>query len=162
MSTDGTRRIKVAIAGALGRTGRSTVETALADSRFEVVAALTIGHSDGVGMTLSGGQDSVVVTEQFPDRACDVLIDFSAPEGTMAWLDHCTRLGMAFVTGVTNLSKAQMSEVRRAGQSISIVLYDKNHRKVPDCSHVQRLMEFSFTGSTIACHHQGDFIGFLK
>ena len=51
----------------------------------------------------------------------DVVIDFTAPEATMAHLALCREAGKQMVIGTTGLSEAQRDAIREAGQSSGIV-----------------------------------------
>lgn len=112
--------IRLAVAGALGRTGRRVVELALQDDRFEVVAALTAPECTAAETIIRGGQGSAPVSTTLSAQ-CDVLIDFTLPAGTMAWLEVCRARGIAFVTGVTGHSEAQRAEIRRSAATIPIL-----------------------------------------
>ena len=112
--------IRLAIAGALGRTGRRVTELALGDARFRVVAALTSPHDRQIGEVVHGGDSSVTVTDSIP-ADCDVLIDFSLPEGTMAWLDWCQIRGTPMIIGVTGHSASQRERMDRAAAKIAVL-----------------------------------------
>ena len=73
--------IKLAVAGATGRTGRCAVGMALADARFEIAAALTAPGCSLAEVRLRVADGEVDVTQTL-DVPCDVLVDFSLPDGT--------------------------------------------------------------------------------
>jgi 4-hydroxy-tetrahydrodipicolinate reductase len=50
------------------------------------------------------------------------LIDFTRPEGTMAHVAVCRRLGVSMVIGTTGFSAAQKAEIAEAAQDIPIML----------------------------------------
>jgi 4-hydroxy-tetrahydrodipicolinate reductase len=52
----------------------------------------------------------------------DVLIDFTLPEGTMAWLDRCIDHRLPMVIGVTGYEEEQLERIRTAAKSIPIVM----------------------------------------
>lgn len=112
--------IRLAVAGALGRTGRRVTEMALADPRFEVVAALGSTEGRQSGVEIRGGDRSIRVSEKLAG-SCDVLVDFTLPAGTMAWLGECRRLGVAFVSGVTGLSGEQLKRIEESGRAIPVM-----------------------------------------
>ena len=53
---------------------------------------------------------------------CDVLIDFTRPEGTLAHLAVCRALGVNAVIGTTGFSEAQKTEVAEAARHIAIMM----------------------------------------
>ena len=76
---------KVALAGAGGRMGRTLIDAVLADRELELAAAFDVARSPSVGSKageLEIGSDASVAAD------CDVLIDFTRPEGTLANLKH--------------------------------------------------------------------------
>lgn len=112
--------IRLAVAGAAGRTGRCVVEKAMKDDRFTVVAALTATGGPQCGTTLGERGNEITISDTLNDT-CDVLIDFTLPEGTETWLATCVRLGIAMVTGVTGLDERQAAIMHAAARTIPIV-----------------------------------------
>ena len=116
--------IKLAITGAAGRMGRRVTALAIESDRFDVMAALEqTGHESigkDVGELGGVGTFGLKVTHTLED-APDVLIDFSLPEGTLAWLDVCRKRGLAMVSGTTALTESQQAEIVDAATQIPIV-----------------------------------------
>ncbi len=112
--------IRLAVAGANGRMGRCVLELAGCDERFEIAAALTSGEPALVGSTLPIGDGHVSVTDQL-DVECDVLIDFTLPSGTMAWLEICERRRLPMVIGATGHGEEQLSRIAQTANTIPIV-----------------------------------------
>ena len=100
--------MKVAIAGASGRMGRTLLEAVRSDPGFELAAALDVTADPASGIT----------TDLRAIARADVLIDFTRPEGTLVHLEHCK----AAVIGTTGFSPAQKASVEAAAQRIPIVL----------------------------------------
>lgn len=113
--------IRVAVAGAGGRTGLCVVRQALRDDRFEMVAALTAASDPRCGSTVSVENTQVELVADLRAEA-DVLIDFTLPEGTMAWLDRCVDRGLPMVIGVTGHDEEQLERIRTAAGTIPIVI----------------------------------------
>lgn len=118
--------VRVAIAGAGGRMGRVLIEATL-DSRdlaltgaLEVVKSPAIGTDAGercgrsTGVPVAFDADAVA-------RACDVLIDFTQPSGTLAHLASCARAGTAAVVGTTGFDDAGKTEIAAHARVIPIV-----------------------------------------
>jgi 4-hydroxy-tetrahydrodipicolinate reductase len=104
--------------------GRRLAAVAIESQRFDIVAALE--HRDSaeigrdVGELAGTGTFGVKVSAELAGP-CDVLIDFSLPEGTLQWLDACRRRGAAMVTGTTGLTQSQQAEIADAASVIPIV-----------------------------------------
>ena len=116
----GHNMIRLAIAGATGRTGRSVLERALGDDRFTVAAALSVTDDPACGSNLRAGSTEVPITDRL-EAACDVLVDFTVAAGTMAWIDVCTDRKVPMVTGVTGHDEHQLARIREASATIPIV-----------------------------------------
>jgi 4-hydroxy-tetrahydrodipicolinate reductase len=102
--------MKVALAGAGGRMGRTLIDAVLADRELELGAAFDVaaGVHGGVKITSDPGAAA----------ACDLLIDFTRPEGTLANLKHAR----AMVIGTTGFSAAQKKTIADAAQRMPIVM----------------------------------------
>ncbi|MGB2985114.1 MAG: dihydrodipicolinate reductase, partial [Phycisphaerae bacterium] len=72
--------IRLAVAGATGRTGHRVVELASRDNRFTLAAALIEPGRSLSGFTMRVGDGDVLASETL-DAPCDVLIDFTVAEG---------------------------------------------------------------------------------
>jgi 4-hydroxy-tetrahydrodipicolinate reductase len=53
---------------------------------------------------------------------CDVLVDFTRPEGTLNHVGLCRRLGIKMVVGTTGLQPAQKAVISDAARTIPIVM----------------------------------------
>jgi 4-hydroxy-tetrahydrodipicolinate reductase len=107
--------MKIAIAGAGGRMGRTLVEAVMADRELELGYAFDIPGSPALG-TKAGAL--TIAADAAQASSCDVLIDFTRPEGTLANLRHAR----AMVIGTTGFSAAQRSVVAEAAKRIPIVM----------------------------------------
>ena len=118
--------IKIAIAGAGGRMGRTLIEAVLAAPRCELTGALDVPNAPllgtDAGMSL-GVQTGVNITSDL-DQAlagADCLIDFTRPEGTLVHLGRCEALGVAMVIGTTGFDDAGKQAIGDAANKIPIV-----------------------------------------
>jgi 4-hydroxy-tetrahydrodipicolinate reductase len=102
--------MKIAIAGAAGRMGRTLIEAVQADREVELGAAFDVPGTPAGSPKISA--DPAVAA------ACDVLIDFTRPEGTLAHLKHAR----AMVIGTTGFSPAQKKTIEEAARRIPIVM----------------------------------------
>jgi 4-hydroxy-tetrahydrodipicolinate reductase len=107
--------VKIAIAGAGGRMGRTLVEAVLADRELTLAAAFDVAGSPAIGQ--SAGSTRISSDPKIA-AAADVLIDFTRPEGTLAHLAHAR----AMVIGTTGFSAAQKNAIREKARSIPVVM----------------------------------------
>jgi 4-hydroxy-tetrahydrodipicolinate reductase len=118
---------RVAVAGASGRMGHTLIETLRSTDDCALSGALDIASSPGLGNDAGGflGQATgVTIIADLEEglKNSQVLIDFTRPEGTMAHLSACRKLGVNMVIGTTGFTDAQKAEIAAAAQSIAIVM----------------------------------------
>lgn len=118
---------RVIVAGASGRMGRMLVR-AVSEAEGAVLAGATeraecefIGRDAGelagigtLGVTLSG--------ELSACAEADVLIDFTAPAGTLAHADFAARHGMGMVIGTTGFSPDQIQQLEKVLSGSAVVM----------------------------------------
>ncbi len=120
------QRTRIAIAGSSGRMGRMLLEAVTQDARATLAAALEIAGSPDVGRDageLIGAPRGVRISDN-PEQAlagCDVLIDFTRPEGTLRHLAACRKLKVRMVIGTTGFDDAGKKAVADAARDIGIV-----------------------------------------
>jgi 4-hydroxy-tetrahydrodipicolinate reductase len=102
--------MKLALAGAGGRMGRTLIDAVLADRSLELGAAFDVAASVHGSVTIT--------TDASAAASCDVLIDFTRPEGTLANLRHAR----AMVIGTTGFSAAQKNAIAEAAKRMPIVM----------------------------------------
>ena len=112
--------MKVAVAGAGGRMGRALIEAVQAERDLVLAAALDLAGSAALGQKAGGVQIGSDISAAV--QACDVLIDFTRPEGTLAHLAACAARGRAIVVGTTGFTPAQVDTLREASKRIPIAL----------------------------------------
>ena len=120
-------RVRIAVAGAGGRMGRTLVQ-AVHETDGLIVGAATEREGSSligadVGEIAGVGRLGVPVTSDLD--ACvsdfDVLIDFTSPAATQAHLEICRVAGKAMVIGTTGLDTLQREAVTAAARQIGIV-----------------------------------------
>jgi 4-hydroxy-tetrahydrodipicolinate reductase len=118
---------KIAVAGASGRMGQMLIDAIRAADDCSLGGALDIADSPSVGQdagAASGKPTGILITSDLHAglKPCDVLIDFTRPEGTLAHLKVCRELGVAAVIGTTGFTDAQKAEIATIAQDIAIVM----------------------------------------
>ncbi|MBI2753300.1 MAG: 4-hydroxy-tetrahydrodipicolinate reductase [Betaproteobacteria bacterium] len=112
--------MKVVVAGAGGKMGRTLIEAVLADASLTLAAALDVPESPAIGTVV--GMVSVGTDIAAAVSGADVLIDFTRPEGTLAHVDACVAAGKAMVIGTTGFTSEQLSRISEAARQIPIVM----------------------------------------
>jgi 4-hydroxy-tetrahydrodipicolinate reductase len=118
--------VKLVIAGAGGRMGRTLIEMALASGDLKLAAAVEVPGSPVIGRDageLVGHPCGVTIASHFADGVAkgDCLIDFTRPEGTLAHLEQCLKKGVRMVIGTTGFSAEQDERIAAAAGKIAIV-----------------------------------------
>jgi len=117
---------QVAIAGSSGRMGRALLEAVFQSPDQRLHAALERHDSPFLGKDageLIGSPCGITITERIEQAlpGAHVLIDFTRPEGTLAHVDLCRRLGVKAVIGTTGLAPEQKARIADAARDIAIV-----------------------------------------
>jgi len=122
--------LRIAIAGADGRMGRILIESVLAAPDMRLAAALeqsgssALGKDAGALVGAPAAAASVVKVSDQTEAALagvDCLIDFTRPQGTLAHLSICRRLGVHLVIGTTGFDPAGKSAIAEAAREVPIV-----------------------------------------
>lgn len=118
--------MKIAVAGAGGRMGRMLIEAVLAADDAELAGALDIEGSPVLGRDAAdflGRQSGVRITSSADEALAQAthLIDFTRPEGTLAYLAHCEERGVRAVIGTTGFDAAGKARIAAAGTRIPVV-----------------------------------------
>jgi 4-hydroxy-tetrahydrodipicolinate reductase len=117
----------VGINGACGRMGQRLVALAYADRELTVAAAIeTPGHPQtgrDIGEVVGLGKIGVLVNSFVPlEQRLNVLIDFSAPEGTMCVLPLCLERRIPIVVATTGHTPAQKREIEAAAHHTAVLM----------------------------------------
>ena len=118
--------VRIIVAGAAGRMGRTILSAAHQDPEIQIAGAFERSDSSAVGHDvgeLIGLKSNVPV---HPDiRECissgDVIIDFTQPEATLHHLEVALKAKKGLVVGTTGLPHAIIQKLRTAGRKIPIV-----------------------------------------
>jgi 4-hydroxy-tetrahydrodipicolinate reductase len=119
--------LNLTIAGASGRMGRALVDAVLRASDLKLAAALEQKGNPNVGKDageLSGSPCGVRIGDDIAKgiAGCDVFLDFTRPEGTVAHLAVCRKHGVRMVIGTTGFSDEQKKGLADAARELAIVI----------------------------------------
>jgi 4-hydroxy-tetrahydrodipicolinate reductase len=107
--------------------GRMLTEAVLASGDLQLHGALDVPGSPALGQDAGafvGRTTGVTITAdvQVALSGAEVLIDFTRPEGTMAHLAACARLGVKAVVGTTGFNEDQKAEIAELARSVAVVM----------------------------------------
>lgn len=125
----------VVLFGAGGRMGARVAAIALNDRRFELRACVSRSGAAPSAAVIAGAagparadEARVSVAAKTVENAlktplsCDVVIDFSSPQGTPIALEIAARAGAALLVGTTGLSPALVENLRAASASRAVLV----------------------------------------
>ncbi len=117
---------RIAIVGATGRMGKMLIESVLTAPDLTLGAALDQATSPSLGQDagLSLGQTTGVLISHDVAAAmhqCDVLIDFTRPEGALKHLEICAAVGKKIIIGTTGFDAAGKAAIASAAQRTGVV-----------------------------------------
>jgi 4-hydroxy-tetrahydrodipicolinate reductase len=106
--------------------GRALIEAVLGAPDLKLAAALEQSGNAYLGKDageLAGSSCGVKVTDDLAAvRGCDVLIDFTRPEGTLAHVAACGRQGVRMVIGTTGFNEQQRALIADAARGVAIAM----------------------------------------
>ncbi len=119
--------MRIAIAGAGGRMGRSLIEATLNSEGLSLAAALEVVGAPALGSDAGeslGVRTGVLVTDDIGAAvaASDCLIDFTRPDGTIAHVEACAKQGKSAVIGTTGFSDQQRKRIAGWAKHIPIAM----------------------------------------
>jgi 4-hydroxy-tetrahydrodipicolinate reductase len=119
--------IRIGVTGTSGRMGQAVIAAALAAPDVTLAAALDVATSPLIGTDAGAslGRTTGVIVAADVDAAlaqCDVLVDFTRPQGTLLYAAACARAQKRLVAGTTGFDAAQKTELARLAQRCAIVV----------------------------------------
>ena len=119
-------RTKIVIAGVSGRMGHALLEGVFADAQLQLHAALDRADSPQVGQDAGaqlGKKTGVNISSDVAAvlKGADVLVDFTRPEASLAYLEACKQAGVKHVIGTTGFTAEQKAQIAAAAKEIAIV-----------------------------------------
>jgi len=121
------KQIKLCIAGVCGRMGQRLLALAAADDAFIIAGAFERPDHPSVGQDISvgvGSKEPIIVSDDVARciADCDVLLDFTVPEATLAHLETAVEAQKAVVIGTTGFTDAQRARLNdMAARTPSVV-----------------------------------------
>jgi len=122
-----TNKIRIAVAGAGGRMGRTLVQAISQHPDLVLGAATEQASSSLIGSDageLAGvGKLDVVLTHDLANVIFDfdILIDFTSVEATLQHLAVCAENGRKLIIGTTGFSDEQKQQIKSASESTAIM-----------------------------------------
>ena len=118
--------IKLAVAGAAGRMGRSIIQASQSNPHVELSLAFEQRGCAAVGSDageVAGvGRLDIPIGDDLSDTGFDVLIEFTNPQATLAHVQICRSAGKRLVIGTTGFSQQQKEQISLAAKDMCLVM----------------------------------------
>ena len=155
--------LTIAVAGSSGRMGRALLEAVLHGADLKLGAALEQpgnAHLKKDAGELVGAPCGIPISAEVEKTiaGCDALIDFTRPEGTLAHLAACRKLGVNMVIGTTGFSDGQKKAIADAARDIAIVMSPNmsvgTNLAFKLCDMAARVLNEGYDVEIIEAHHR--------
>ncbi len=118
--------IRLAIAGAAGRMGRTIIEAANTDPGVQIGTALEQTGSEFLGRDAGEaagiGTIGIPIAEELDPESFDVLIEFTSTQATLEHAEFCASQRKNMVIGTTGFDQIQLEKIKTAANTTAIVL----------------------------------------
>ena len=120
-------KLRVVVAGAGGRMGRALTRAVLGESRMQLVGALDRADAEAQGQDAghlagTGAAGVLISTDPLPALVnSDVLLDFTAPEATLAYAELAAQARIVHVIGTTGMGPEHEAKLKAAARHCRIV-----------------------------------------
>lgn len=120
--------MRVAIVGASGRMGLTLIQAVTQSPALTLTVAIDRADSPVMGKDAGDIAGVVTVGVKVTDNLAavsgqfDVLIDFTRPDVSMDYLEHCRQAGKKMVIGTTGFSDAQKAQISEAAKATAIMM----------------------------------------
>ncbi|MDE2149029.1 MAG: 4-hydroxy-tetrahydrodipicolinate reductase [Gammaproteobacteria bacterium] len=118
--------LRLALLGATGRMGRALIESIAATPGLTLAATVTVAGDPLLGVDagkLAGaGKLGITVSDDLDAAVerCDVLVDFSRPQGTRAAAEAAAAAGRPLLSGTTGLDAETEIALQRAARRVAV------------------------------------------
>ncbi|MFO7981973.1 MAG: 4-hydroxy-tetrahydrodipicolinate reductase [Desulfuromonadales bacterium] len=120
--------INICVTGAAGRMGARIITAVTETDGLQLAGAVERGgHSQcgqDAGIIAGVGALEVAISDNLQQamKNCDILIDFTFPEVTLANAEICRNLGKSLVTGSTGFTPEQRAQMQTYAESMPLVM----------------------------------------
>jgi len=112
---------RIGVVGATGRTGSKVVEALLCSKSSELAAAIVSPSSKRLGTRVA--ESGVQLSADLDGlKGCDVVIEFTSPEASVAVVERCRDLGLPVLVATTGHSPEQAAMIESAAKAIPVLV----------------------------------------
>lgn len=114
--------LKIILNGALGKMGKSIVEVCSQDKKVEIVGLIENEKCPYINKIYYPSLPKITDNIETCINLCDVVIDFSTPQGTQKVTEICLNNKKPVVIGTTGHNEEQLNKIKNASTFIPILI----------------------------------------
>ncbi len=113
-------RVKIAIAGALGRMGNNLINSALLNNNVELVGVFDVKDIDPSFISTNQIQENVFTTREESFEKADIVIDFTSPKALFNFTEAAVSFNTGLVIGTTGLDESHFNLLKQTSNSTKV------------------------------------------
>ena len=128
MSDQSSSEVRIGLPGASGRMGRMITRAAAENDHVMIASATDHPSSDAIGsdtgLLNNIGESGVVIGTTLDDLFANtphVIVDFTAPDASVAHAEKAAELGIPIVVGTTGLAENHIAALKKAAEKTAVV-----------------------------------------
>ncbi|WP_422667100.1 4-hydroxy-tetrahydrodipicolinate reductase [Buchnera aphidicola] len=122
------KKIRIAIAGALGRMGKYLIKE-VQENKYTTLSAAFVSKNHplinkDIGEIIGIGKIGILISDELHEKinTFDVLIDFTKPSSTFKYLKYCSLFKKNIIIGTTGFSTEEMKKISQYSSDIAIMI----------------------------------------
>ena len=113
-------RVKIAIAGALGRMGNNLISSAISNSKVELVGVFDVKEIDTNFITNNNILGNISTNREDSFDKADIVIDFTTPKALFNFTEAAVSKNTGLVIGTTGLEENHFNLLKQSSNSTKI------------------------------------------
>ena len=120
-------KIKIAVAGCLGKMGQEIIKKILQDKRFIFIGGFEHKKHPQINKKISDVIDiksNLIVSSDVNHiiKEADIVIDFTTPQSTLSNIKKASLFKTGYIIGTTGLSKNQIASIKSFSKKIPVLM----------------------------------------
>ena len=113
-------KVKVAIAGALGRMGNNLISSAISNTNVELIGVFDVKDIDTNFISKYQIPENIITTREESFKAADIVIDFTSPKALFNFTEAAVSNNTGLVIGTTGLDESHFNLLKQSSNSTKI------------------------------------------
>lgn len=117
------KQLRVAVVGATGRSGSLVIEQLASSQRLTLGSAIVSARSPRLGECVANGSSIRYRSDlEQAISECDLVIDFSTPEGAVRAAQAAARFGIPILVATTGLDSQQRADIEGCAKGAALLI----------------------------------------